>query len=80
MSQTLKQTEESQNFYILILFVLLGKVFYDFKSMGGFNYPLLVKIIYMIVIIFLLIMLFHGGEVKTALKQTKLEEYFNKIK
>ena len=69
MSQTQKQVEESPNFYILILFVVLGKVFYDFKSMGGFNYPLLVKIIYMIMIIFLLILLFHGGEVKTALKQ-----------
>ena len=80
MSQTQKQVEESPNFYILILFVVLGKVFYDFKSMGGFNYPLLVKIIYMIMIIFLLIQLFHGGEVKTALKQTKLEDYFNRIK
>ena len=80
MSQTQKQVEESPNFYILILFVVLGKVFYDFKSMGGFNYPLLVKIIYMIMIIFLLILLFHGGKVKAALKQTKLEDYFNRIK
>ena len=80
MSQTQKQVEESPNFYILILFVVLGKVFYDFKSMGGFNYPLLVKIIYMIMIIFLLILLFHSGDVKTALKQTKLEDYFNRIK
>ena len=69
MSQTLKQTEESPNFYILILFVLLGKVFYDFKSMGGFNYALLIKIIYMILIIFLLIILFHGEDIKTALKK-----------
>lgn len=80
MSQTQKQPEESSNFYILILFALLGKVLFDFKMMGGFNYPLLIKIIYMIAIVFALVILFHSGDVKNAIKQTKIEDYFNKIK
>jgi len=80
MSQTQKQPEESSNFYILILFALLGKVLFDFKMMGGFNYPLLIKIIYMIAIVFVLVILFHSGDVKNAIKQTKIEDYFNKIK
>ena len=80
MSQTQKQPEESSNFYILILFALLGKVLFDFKMMGGFNYPLLIKIIYMIAIVFILVILFHSGDVKNAIKQTKIEDYFNKIK
>ena len=80
MSQTKKQPEESSNFYILILFVLLGKVLFDFKMMVCFNYPLLIKIIYMIAIVFLLVILFHSGDVKNAIKQTKIEDYFNKIK
>ena len=80
MSQTQKQPEESYNFYILILFALLGKVLFDFKMMGGFNYPLLIKIIYMIAIVFVLVILFHSGDVKNAIKQTKIEDYFNKIK
>ena len=80
MSQTQKQPEESSNFYILILFALLGKVLFDFKMMGGFNYPLLIKIIYMIAIVFARVILFHSGDVKNAIKQTKIEDYFNKIK
>ena len=80
MSQTQKQPEEYSNLYILILFALLGKVLFDFKMMGGFNYPLLIKIIYMIAIVFELVILFHSGDVKNALKQTKIEDYFNKIK
>ena len=80
MSQTQKQPEESSNFYVLILFALLGKVLFDFKMMGGFNYPLLIKIIYMIAIVFILVILFHSGDVKNAIKQTKIEDYFNKIK
>ena len=80
MSQSQKQPEESSNFYILILFALLGKVLFDFKMMGGFNYPLLIKIIYMIAIVFMLVILFHSGDVKNAIKQTKIEDYFNKIK
>ena len=80
MSQTQKQPEESSNFYILILFALLGKVLFDFKMMGGFNYPLLIKIIYMIAIVFVLVILFHSGDVKNAIKQTKIEDYFNEIK
>ena len=47
--------------------------------MGGFNYPLLIKIIYMIAIVFVLVKLFHSGDVKNALKQTKIEDYLNKI-
>ena len=80
MSQTQKQPEESSNFYVLILFALLGKVLFDFKMMGGFNYPLLIKIIYMIAIVFMLVILFHSGDVKNDIKQTKIEDYFNKIK
>ena len=48
--------------------------------MGGFNYPLLIKILYMIAIVFVLVILFHSGDVKIALKQAKIEDYFNKIK
>ena len=80
MPQTQKQPEESSNFLILILFALLGKVLFDFKMMGGFNYPLLIKILYMIAIVFVLVILFHSGDVKIALKQAKIEDYFNKIK
>ena len=79
MPQTQKQPEESTNFLILILFALLGKVLFDFKMMGGFNYPLLIKIIYMIAIVFVLMILFHSGDVKNAIKQTKIEDYLNKI-
>ena len=46
--------------------------------MGG--YPLLIKIIYMILIIILLIILFYAGEVKQAIKQIRIEDYFNKFK
>ena len=46
-----QQTNESPNFLIFILMVILLKVLFDFKSMGGFNYPLLVKLLYMILII-----------------------------
>ena len=51
--QTKKNFDESPNFAVIILFALLGKFFYDFKALGGFNYPLLIKIIYMFLIIFL---------------------------
>ena len=34
---------------MLILFGLLLKVIFDFKVMGGFNYPLLIKILNMII-------------------------------
>lgn len=80
MSQTQKQPEESSNFYILILFALLGKILFDFKMMGGFNYPLLTKIISIIAIVFVLVILFHSGDVKNAIKQTKIEDYLNKIR
>ena len=74
------QTNDSPNFLILILMVLLLKVIFDFKSMGGFNYPLLVKLLYMIVIISVMIAILHPEEIKKAVKQTKIEDYFKKNK
>ena len=74
------QTNDSPNFLILILMVLLLKVLFDFKSMGGFNYPLLVKLLYMIVIISVMIAILHPEEIKKAVKQTKIEDYFKKNK
>ena len=74
------QTNESPNFLILILMVLLLKVLFDFKSMGGFNYPLLVKLLYMIVILSVMIAILHPEEIKKAVKQTKIEDYFKKNK
>ena len=74
------QTNESPNFLILILMVLLLKVFFDFKSMGGFNYPLLIKLLYMIVIISAAIVILHPEEVKKAVRQTRIEDYFKKFK
>ena len=74
------QTNDSPNFLILILMVLLLKVLFDFKSMGGFNYPLLVKLLYMIVIISVMIAILHQEEIKKAVKQTKIEDYFKKNK
>ena len=74
------QTNESQNFLILILMVFLLKLLFDFKSMGGFNYPLLVKLLYMIILISALIIIFHPEEMKKVLKKTKLHDYFHKKK
>ena len=74
------QTNDSPNFLILILMVLLLKVLFDFKSIGGFNYPLLVKLLYMIVIISVMIAILHPEEIKKAVKQTKIEDYFKKNK
>ena len=72
------QTNESQNFLILILMVFLLKLLFDFKSMGGFNYPLLVKLLYMIILISALIIILHPEEMKKVLKKTKLHDYFQK--
>ena len=69
---------ESSSIVIIILFALLGKVLYDFKILGGFNYPLLLKIIHIICIIFAIIVFFHSGEIKDVVKQTKLDDYFRK--
>ena len=69
---------ESSSIMVIILFELLGKILYDFKILGGFNYPLLLKIIHLICIIFAIIVFFHSGEIKDAVKQTKLDEYFRK--
>ena len=75
------QTNESQNFLILILMVFLLKLLFDFKSMGGFNYPLLVKLLkflYMLILISAVIIILHPEEMKKAVKQTKLDDYFQK--
>ena len=72
------QTNESQNFLILILMLFLLKLLFDFKSMGGFNYPLLVKLLYMIILISAVIIILHPEEMKKAVKQTKLDDYFQK--
>ena len=72
------QTNESPNFLILILMVILLKLLLDFKSMGGFNYPLLEKILYMIILISAIIIILHLEEMKKAVKQTKLDDYFKK--
>jgi hypothetical protein len=56
--------------FILILLAYLCKLFYDFKILVGFNYPLLIKIINIFMDIFILEMIFHFSEVQTALKQT----------
>ena len=71
-------TNESQNFLILILMVFLLKLLFDFKSMGGFNYPLLVKLLCVIILISALIIILHPEEMKKAVKQTKLDDYFQK--
>ena len=72
------QTTESPNLLILILFGFLLKVLLDFKLMGGFNYPLLIKLLYMIMIILALIILLHPEDMKRAVKQAKIEDYFKK--
>lgn len=72
------QAQESPNFLILILFCFFLKFLFDFKSLGGFNYPLLIKLLYMIMIIFALMVIMHPDEMKKALKQTKIEDYFKK--
>ena len=72
------QPEETPNFLILILICFFLKFLFDFKSLGGFNYPLLIKLLYMIMIILALMVIIHPEEMKKALKQTKIEDYFKK--
>ena len=72
------QPEETPNFLILILICIFLKFLFDFKSFGGFNYPLLIKLLYMIMIILDLMVIIHPEEMKKALKQTKIEDYFKK--
>ena len=72
------QANESPNFLILILMVFLLKLLFDFKSMGGFNYTLLVKLSYMILLISAMIIILPPEEMKKAVKQTKLDDYFQK--
>ena len=69
---------ESPNFLILVLIGFFLKTIIDFKSFGGFNYPLLIKLLYMILIIVALVMIMHPEEMKKAVKQTKIEDYFKK--
>ena len=64
----------------LILMALLLKVLFDIKSMGGFNYPLLVKLLYMIIIISAIVIILHPEEMKKAVRQIKIEDYFKKYK
>ena len=70
------QTNESSNFLSLILMVLLLKVLFDFKLMGGFNYPLLVKLLYMIIIISAVVVILHPEEMKKAVKTNKNRRLF----
>lgn len=72
------QTSEFPNLLILILFGFLLKVLLDFKLMGGFNYPLLIKVLYMIMIILVLVIVLHPEDMKKAVKQAKIEDYFKK--
>ena len=48
--------------------------------MGGFNYSSLVKLFCMILMISAIIVILHPEEMKKAVKQIKIEEYFKKIK
>lgn len=72
------QTTESPNFLILILFGFLLKLLFDFKLMGGFNYPLLIKLLYMVVVVLALVVVLRPEDMKKAVKQTKIEDYFKK--
>ena len=73
---------EIRDLVITFLIVYLCKLLYDFRILGGFNYPLLLKIVNMLILIFILMMIFHFMEVQNAFKQTirqtKMEEYFKK--
>ena len=71
------QTTDYPNFFILILFAFLLKALFDFKSLRGFNYPLLIKLL-MIMIILTIVVLLHPEDLKKTLKQTKIEDYLKK--
>ena len=62
------QTIGSPNFLILILMGFFLKALFDFKSLGGFIYPLLIKLLYMIMIVAALIMIMHSDGMKKAVK------------
>ena len=72
------QTTDFPNFFILILFAFLLKGLLDFRALGGFNYPLLIKLLYMIMLVFAIMVLLHPEDLKKTLKQTKIEDYFKK--
>ena len=62
------QTTDSPNFFILILFAFLLKALLDFRALGGFNYPLLIKLLYMIMLVFAIMVLLHPEDLKKTLK------------
>ena len=72
------QTTESPNILIPILIGLLLKTIFDFKLAGGFNYPLLAKLLYLILIAFALIILLHPEDMKKMVRQAKIDEYFKR--
>ena len=74
------QTNEPPNYLSLILMVLLLKVPFDYKSMVCFNYHLFVKLLYMIIIFSAVVVILHPEEMKKAVRQTKLDDYFKKYK
>ena len=41
MEKKTTRFSESSSIIVIILFALIGKIFYDFKILVGFNYPLL---------------------------------------
>ena len=73
---------EIRDLMITFLIVYLCKLIYDFKILGGFNYPLLIKLMNILIVIFVLVMIFHFVDVQNAfkqtIKQTKMEDYFKK--
>ena len=72
------QTADYPNFFILILFSFLLKALFDFKFLWGFNYSLLSKLLYMIMLILAIVVLLHPKDLKKTLKQTKTEDYLKK--
>jgi len=65
-------TIEAPNLLILILIGFLLKVLFDFKLMGGFNYPLLIKLLYMIMIVLALVIILHQEDMKKTLNKQRL--------
>ena len=58
------KTTDSTNFFILILFVFLLKALFYFEFLEGFNYPLLNKLLYMIMLVFAIVVLLHPEYLK----------------
>ena len=72
------QTLESPNFLILILICFFLKFLFDFKLLGGFNYPLLIKLLHKIMIILALMIIMHHEEMKKSPKTYKNRKLFQK--